>query len=276
MRGLGRNLAFWAGGGLVLLFVLAALLGPWIYPVDPIAPDSDSLLRSPGREAPLGTDVLGRDLLARVLVGARVSLSVGVLSRLIALLLGGLAGLVAGYFGGRLDSLLMRSADLTLAFPALLLLIAVVAAFGPSLFTLFLALGVLGWAPVARVIRSRVILIRRMEYVEAAHAIGASTPRILFLHILPGCAGTFLVLFSMGLATAIIAEGSLSFLGLGAQPPTASWGTLIRDGFGYLRTAPWLTLVPGVVMALAVLGFNLLGDALRDASDPRGLPGREA
>ncbi len=274
MRALARSTTFWTGGGLVTLFLAAALAGPLLYAADPLATDSGRLLLEPGGQAPLGTDALGRDLLARVLVGARVSLSVGVLSRLIALLLGGLAGLAAGYFGGRTESLIMRLADLTLAFPALLLLIAVVAAFGPSLFTLFLALGVLGWAPVARVIRSRVLLLRRMEYVEAAHATGAGSARILFLHILPGCTGTFLVLFSMGLATAIIAEGSLSFLGLGAQPPTASWGTLIRDGFGYLRTAPWLTLVPGAVMALAVLGFNLLGDALRDWADPRGLPGR--
>jgi ABC-type dipeptide/oligopeptide/nickel transport system permease subunit len=274
VKRLWKSVTFWIGGALVLLFVLAALIGPMLYSADPLATDVESLLISPGRDAILGTDALGRDILARVLVGARVSLGVGVFSRLIALVLGGLAGLVAGYFGGRLDSILMRMADLTLAFPALLLLIAVVAAFGPSLITLFLALGVLGWAPVARVIRSRVLLLRRLEYIEAAHATGAGTMRILFAHILPGCTGTFLVLFSMGLATAIIAEGSLSFLGLGAQPPTASWGTLIRDGFGYLRTAPWLTLVPGIVMASAVLGFNLLGDALRDAADPRGLPGR--
>jgi len=262
------------GGGLVLLFILAALAGPALYRVDPLATHPDALLLPPSLAAPLGTDALGRDLLARVLVGARVSLGVGVLARLISLFLGSLAGLAAGYYGGRVDSLLMRSADLTLAFPALLLLIAVVAAFGPSLVTLFLALGLLGWAPVARVIRSKVIVLRRMEYVEAARATGAGDLRILFVHLLPGCVGSMLVLFSMGLAGAIIAEGSLSFLGLGAQPPTASWGTLIRDGFGYLRTAPWLTLVPGIVMASAVLGFNLLGDALRDASDPRGLPGR--
>ena len=274
MKALTRSTSFWIGAGLVLFFLLAASVGPLIYSADPLAPDSEALLLRPGGASPLGTDALGRDLLARVLVGARVSLSVGVLSRFIALILGGLAGLVSGYFGGKTDSIIMRAADLTLAFPALLLLIAVGAAFGPSLFTLFLALGVLGWAPVARVIRSRVLVIRRMEFVEAAHATGAGTLRILFLHVLPGCTGTFLVLFSMGLATAIIAEGSLSFLGLGAQPPTASWGTLIRDGFGYLRTAPWLTLVPGLVMAMAVLGFNLLGDALRDLADPRGLPGR--
>ena len=170
----------------------------------------------------------------------------------------------------------MRLADMTMAFPALLLLIAIVAAFGPSLVTLFLALGCLGWAPVARVLRSEVLSLRTRDYVEAARSIGCGPGRILLRHILPACSSTLLVLFSMGMAGAIIAEGSLSFLGLGAQPPQPSWGTLIRDGFPFLRSAAWLTLIPGICMALAVLGFNLLGDATRDLMDPRRMGQKEA
>ena len=268
MAGWKRHGGFLVGAVLVTLFVGVALLGPWLGLADPFDADPDLALRAPGLDHPLGTDAVGRDLAARIVSGARLSLLVGLLSRLVALALGTAAGLLAGYFGGWLDSIVMRLADMTLAFPALLLLIAIVAAFGPSLLTLFLALGLLGWAPVARVLRSQVLALRRQDYVEAAKAIGCSRRRILLRHLLPACGSTLLVLFSMGMAGAIIAEGSLSFLGLGAQPPQPSWGTLIRDGFGYLRSAPWLTLIPGLCMALAVLGFNLLGDGLRDLLDP--------
>ncbi len=259
------------GALLVTAFLLAALAGPYLLRHDPLAASSVRTLLPPQGDHLFGTDAVGRDLLARVFAGARLSLLVGLLSRVVALLLGSAAGLVAGYFGGRLDAIIMRLADMTLAFPALLLLIAIVAAFGPSLVTLFLALGLLGWAPVARVMRSQALTLRSSDYIEAARAIGCGPWRILWRHLLPGCVSTLMVLFSMGMATAIIAEGSLSFLGLGAQPPQPSWGTLIRDGFGYLRSAPWLTLIPGACMALAVLGFNLLGDALRDLFDPQSV-----
>ncbi len=276
MAGWRQHGGFLLGGGIVAIFVLLAIFGPWLGFQDPLAADPDLALREPAwpGEHPLGTDAVGRDLAARVVAGARLSFLVGLLSRLVALTLGTAAGLSAGYFGGRLDTVVMRLADMTLAFPALLLLIAVVAAFGPSLLTLFLALGLLGWAPVARVLRSQVLSLRRQDFVEAARALGCSRRRIILRHILPGCGSTLLVLFSMGMASAIIAEGSLSFLGLGAQPPQPSWGTLIRDGFGYLRSAPWLTLVPGLCMALAVLGFNLLGDGLRDLLDPNRTHGK--
>ncbi len=264
-----RHSGFLIGGGLVLVFLLTALLGPLLLRSDPLIASSDLVLLAPSTAHPFGTDAVGRDLLARVVGGARLSLLVGLLSRIVALLLGTIAGLSAGYFGGRCDGIIMRFADMTMAFPALLLLIAIVAAFGPSLVTLFLALGCLGWAPVARVLRSEVLSLRGRDYVDAARSIGCGPGRILLRHILPGCSSTLLVLFSMGMASAIIAEGSLSFLGLGAQPPQPSWGTLIRDGFPFLRSAAWLTFIPGICMALAVLGFNLLGDALRDLMDPR-------
>ncbi len=276
MAGWRRHGGFLLGAGIVFVFVVLAVFGPWLGFADPLAANPDASLRQPTWTGahPLGTDAVGRDLAARIVAGARLSFLVGLLSRLVALALGTAAGLSAGYFGGRLDSVVMRLADMTLAFPALLLLIAVVAAFGPSLLTLFLALGLLGWAPVARVLRSQVLSLRRQDYVEAARALGCSRRRIILRHILPGCGSTLLVLFSMGMASAIIAEGSLSFLGLGAQPPQASWGTLIRDGFGYLRSAPWLTLIPGLCMALAVLGFNLLGDGIRDLLDPNQAQGK--
>jgi len=271
-RALGHG-GFVAGAVLVLAFLAAALAGPLLPGPDPLAASPEHALRPPGPDHPLGTDAVGRDLAARVMAGARLSLLVGLLARLVSLAVGTAAGLLAGYQGGRTDAVIMRLADMTLAFPALLLLIAIVAAFGPSLVTLFLALGLLGWAPVARVLRSQVLALRDVDYVEAARALGAGRARILLRHVLPACGSTIMVLFSMGMATAIIAEGSLSFLGLGAQPPQPSWGTLIRDGFEYLRSAPWLTLIPGACMALAVLGFNLLGDALRDLLDPQGARG---
>ncbi|MDP7021167.1 MAG: ABC transporter permease [Candidatus Krumholzibacteria bacterium] len=270
-----RHGGFILGSILVSVFLLLGLFASLIPGLDPLSTSPEEALERPGPNHLFGTDALGRDLLARILEGARISLLVGVFSRGIALSLGTLAGLFAGYHGGIVDQILMRLADMTLSFPALLLLVAVVSSFGASLLVLFLALGFLGWAQVARVIRSRVLVLRSEEFVEAAVANGAGTARILFLHILPSCMAPLMVLFSMGMATAIIAEGSLSFLGLGAQAPQVSWGTLVRDGYEYIRTAPWLTFLPGMAMALAVLGFNLLGDALRDLLDPRGLPHRE-
>ncbi|MCP4545890.1 MAG: ABC transporter permease [bacterium] len=269
MKACLHHSGFVVGAFLVLLFIVAAVLGPTLLGVDPMAADTDAALRAPEAAHPFGTDIAGRDLLARVVSGARVSLTVGLISRLVALLLGTAAGLLAGYLGGWVDGLIMRLADMTMAFPALLLLIGIVAAFGPSLPTLYLALGFLGWAQVARVLRSQVLVLRDSDYVDAARVIGCSRVRIMIRHILPACAPTLIVLFSMGMASAIIAEGSLSFLGLGVQPPQPSWGSLIRDGFDFLRSASWLALIPGVCMALAVLGFNLLGDALRDLLDPR-------
>jgi ABC-type dipeptide/oligopeptide/nickel transport system permease subunit len=201
--------------------------------------------------------------------GARFSLEVSVLSRLIAIALGTLLGLVAGYFGGRVESVVMRLADVTLAYPGLLLLIAVVAAVGPSMVALFIALGIVGWAGVARLVRAQVLSIKEREFVLAIRSLGAPHRRVLVRHVLPNVFAQLMVVFSMGLGAAIMAESSMSFLGLGAQPPTASWGSMISSGLDYLRVAPWLSLAPGFVITLTILGFNLLGDALRDVMDPR-------
>jgi ABC-type dipeptide/oligopeptide/nickel transport system permease subunit len=258
-----------AGAILVVAIIVGGLAAPILTPYSPNEIAMESALQPPGWSHWMGTDTLGRDMLTRVLYGARFSLIVSVLSRLIAIVIGTLLGLVAGYFGGRTDSVVMRLADITLAYPGLLLLIAVMAAVGPSMAALFIALGVVGWASVARLVRAQVLSLKEREFVLAIQSLGAPHGKVLLRHLLPNVVSQLIVIFSMGLGAAIMAESSLSFLGLGAQPPTASWGSMISGGLDYLRVAPWLSLAPGVVITMTVLGFNLLGDALRDIFDPK-------
>jgi ABC-type dipeptide/oligopeptide/nickel transport system permease subunit len=210
---------------------------------------------------------------ARLVYGARVSLSVGIFSQGIALVLGVLLGLVAGYYAGWIDELVMRLADVTLAFPTLLLLIALVAALQPSLSIVFITIGVVGWAGMARLVRGQVLVVRELEFVQAEKTLGASDTRILAKHILPSVVAPVVIAATLGVAGAIMAESSLSFLGLGVQPPTPSWGSMIASGrdLYQLRHAPWTSVFPGLAIGAAVLGFNLLGDALRDALDPRAV-----
>jgi peptide/nickel transport system permease protein len=257
--------------GLVLVAVVlfTGIIAPFVIPYDPYAIDMDTALSAPSLAHPLGTDFFGRDVLSRLIVGARISLVVSILARLIAIVIGTSLGLCAGYFGGRTDGVIMRLADITLAYPGLLLLIAVMAAVGPSLASLILALGVVGWAGVARLVRAQVLSIKEREYVLAIRSIGSSPLNIIVRHLLPNCSSQLIVIFSMGLGMAVMAESSMSFLGLGAQPPLPSWGSMISSGLDYLRVAPWLSLAPGVAITLEVLGFNMLGDALRDALDPK-------
>ncbi len=267
------------GAGRIGLFTVAALvavalLAPWLTPYTADGIDMNSALQPPSADHWLGTDTFGRDIATRLIYGARFSLEVSVLSRLIAIALGAVLGLLSGYFGGWVDGLIMRLADITLAYPGLLLLIAVMAAVGPSTAALFVALGVVGWAGVARLVRSQVLSVKERDFVTAIRSLGAKSPTVLFRHLLPNVASQLIVVFTMGLGAAIMAESSLSFLGLGAQPPTPSWGSMISSGLDYLRVAPWLSLAPGVVITIAVLGFNLLGDALRDALDPKASGGR--
>jgi len=260
-----------AGCVLVAVVVLGAVFAPWLSPYSPNVIHMNGSLTPPGGAHLLGTDVFGRDIATRLLYGARFSLLVSVLSRLIAIVLGAGLGLVAGYFGGRVDAMVMRAADVTLAYPGLLLLIAVVAAVGPSTAALFIALGFVGWAGVARIVRAQVLSLRERDFVAAAQSLGMSNVRVIVRHLLPNVAGTLTVVFTMGLGMAIMAESSMSFLGLGAQPPQASWGSMLSAGLDYLRVAPWVSLVPGLAITAAVLGFNLTGDALRDILDPRGM-----
>ncbi len=257
------------GGVLVAVVVASGLFAPLFTGHDPNIIDMDHALRAPSFAHPFGTDAFGRDVATRVMYGARFSLQVGVVSRLVALFIGTSLGLLAGYYGGKTDRWIMRLADVTLAYPGLLLLIAVMAAVGPSKLSLFIAIGVVGWAGVARLVRAQVLTVKEREFILAIRSIGAADPTVIVRHILPNVLTPIIVIFSMGLGASIMAESSLSFLGLGAQPPTASWGSMISSGIDYLRVAPWLSLAPGIVVTLTVLGFNLLGDALRDLSDPK-------
>lgn len=263
----------WIGATIIAALVLMAIGAPLIARQNPLAVDLIRSLEGPSRQHWFGTDVQGRDVWARLVYGARISLTVGIASQAIALTLGVFMGLIAGYYGKWLDEVIMRLADVTLAFPTLLLLIAMVAALQPSLGIVFVTIGLVGWAGMARLVRGQVLVVREFEYVQAERALGARHTRILIHHVLPGILGPVVIAGTLGIAGAIMAESSLSFLGLGVQPPTPSWGAMIADGrdLYQLRNAPWTSVAPGLAIAAAVMGFNLVGDALRDALDPRAV-----
>jgi len=268
---LGQDKRAWFGLAVVVLMVVAAIAAPLIARHDPLNIDLSNALRPPSAAHWFGTDIQGRDVWARLIYGSRVSLAAGIVSQGIALLLGVVLGLIAGYYGRWVDELIMRLADVTLAFPTLLLLIAMVAALEPSMFVVFVTIGLVGWAGMARLVRGQVLVVRQLEYVQAIRSLGGGDARILFRHILPSVVAPVLIAATLGVAGAIMAESALSFLGLGVQPPTPSWGSMIADGrdLYQLRRAPWTSFFPGLAIGMAVLGFNLLGDALRDAIDPR-------
>lgn len=254
---------------LVVATVVLAVAGPWLVPADPRVQDLALRLAGPSLAHPLGLDELGRDILARLVAGARVSLLVGLSVVSVSAAVGLLIGGVAGYAGGWVDTLIGRVIDVLMAFPGILLAIALVAALGPSLEHVVLALTTIGWVGFARLVRGQVLKAREFEYVQAARSLGASAPRVLWRHVLPSAYPAVLVQATLGMAGAIVAEASLSFLGLGVQPPTPSWGAMLDAGRGHLLDAPHLTIFPGVAIALLVLGFNFLGDGLRDRMDPR-------
>jgi ABC-type dipeptide/oligopeptide/nickel transport system permease subunit len=255
----------------VIALVVMALAAPLIAGDDPLRGELVNQLAGPSLAHPMGTDIQGRDVWARLVYGARVSLAVGLVSQGIALLLGVTLGLVAGYYGRWVDETVMRLADVTLAFPTLLLLIAMVAALEPSMPVVFATIGLVGWAGMARLVRGQVLVVRQLEFVQAARALGTRDRRVIMRHVLPNVIAPVVIAATLGMAGAIMAEAALSFLGLGVQPPTPSWGSMIADGrdLNQLRNAPWTSLFPGLAIGATVLGFNLLGDALRDALDPR-------
>jgi peptide/nickel transport system permease protein len=257
------------GALIVLLAATAAVLGPSVAPYDPTSQQLALRLQGPSLAHPFGLDELGRDVLARIVHGARVSMAVGLAVVTVSSLLGTLLGATAGYFGGRVDDLISRVIDVLLAFPGILLAIALVAALGPSLVNVVLALCVIGWVGYARLVRGVTLKIRELDFVQAARALGASSPRILLRHVVPGALPALAVQTTLGMAGAILAEASLSFLGLGVQPPTPSWGTMLDAGRSHLFDAPHLTIFPGLSIAALVLGFNFVGDGLRDRVDPR-------
>jgi len=270
-RQLRRDPRAIGGAAVVLAIVIAAVGAPLLARANPIALDLVERLRPPSAAHWLGTDGEGRDVWARLIYGARISLAVGCISQAIAVGLGVTMGLLAGYYGRWVDEIIMRLADVTLAFPTLLLLIAMVAALQPSLVVVFATVGFVGWAGMARLVRGQTLVVRDLEYVQAIRALGARDRRLLWRHVLPNVIAPVIVAATLGIAGAIMAEAALSFLGLGVQPPTPSWGAMIADGrdLDQLRHAPWTSLAPGLAIGAAVLAFNLLGDALRDALDPR-------
>ncbi|MBC7542101.1 MAG: ABC transporter permease [Candidatus Sericytochromatia bacterium] len=262
------------GAGLLLGLMLVAILAPWLAPFDPNLQFADGTTLygdplPPGGRYLLGTDTLGRDTLSRLVYGSRISLQVGLISIAIAASIGTTLGLIAGYFGGWVDQLVMRLTDMMMSFPDLLLIMAIVAIRGPSLPMIFIAIGLVTWTTFARIVRSQVLTVREHEYIEAAKAQGARPSWIIVKHVLPNVVAPIIVLATMNMASAIMTEAALSFLGLGVQEPIASWGKMIQLGQGYFWDAPWLCLIPGFAIAMTVFAFNLFGDGLRDALDPR-------
>ena len=259
------------GAAIVIVIALLAAVGPALTPADPSTQELPMRLVGPTAAHPFGLDELGRDVLARVLAGARISFLVGLVVVSVSAIVGTLLGAVAGYFGGWIDDLISRVVDTLMAFPGLLLAIALVAVLGPSLANTLFALTVIGWVGYARLVRGQVLRAREFEYVQAARALGATTSRVLLRHVVPTAIPAIVVQATLGMAGAVISEAGLSFLGLGVQPPTPSWGTMLSGGRVHLLDAPHLTVFPGLAIALLVLGFNFLGDGLRDLTDPKQL-----
>ena len=268
-RKLARNPSALVGAVLSGLFLGTAMMAPWLAPYDPVVPATDATLQPPSAGHPFGTDELGRDVLSRVVHGSRISLEVGVVAVGIAMLAGTALGLIAGFNGGAWDALIMRGTDALLAFPGILLAIAIVATLGPSLVNVMIAVGV-GAVPVyTRTVRGSTLSVRQTEYVEAARAAGATTARLLVRHILRNIAAPILVLATLGVGINILIAAGLSYVGLGAQPPTPEWGAMLSGARQYLRDAWWTAVFPGLAITVAVVGVNLLGDGLRDVLDPR-------
>ncbi len=269
VRVLRRNTMFILGLIIVLGVTFAAVFAPLIAPFDPNELHLDAILKAPCAEFPLGTDRLGRDVLSRLLYGGRVSLWVGFVAVGISISIGALLGLVSGYFGGLVDEIVMRFVDIMLCFPSFFLILAVVAFLEPSLFNIMVVIGLTSWMGVARLVRAETLTLREREFVSAARLAGTSTWRIMTRHILPNAMAPVTISAILGIGGAILIESGLSFLGLGVQPPQASWGNMLMDGKSVIEEASWLSLFPGLAILITVLGYNLLGESLRDFLDPR-------
>ena len=269
VRVLRRNAMFILGLIIVLGVTFAAVFAPLIAPFDPNELHLDAILKAPCAEFPLGTDRLGRDVLSRLLYGGRVSLWVGFVAVGISISIGALLGLVSGYFGGLVDEIVMRFVDIMLCFPSFFLILAVVAFLEPSLFNIMVVIGLTSWMGVARLVRAETLTLREREFVSAARLAGTSTWRIMTRPILPNAMAPVTISAILGIGGAILIESGLSFLGLGVQPPQASWGNMLMDGKSVIEEASWLSLFPGLAILITVLGYNLLGESLRDFLDPR-------
>ena len=264
-----RNPRAIAGAAIMLFFLLVAAAGPRLAPYPPSAPHVLDILHPPDGRYLLGTDDLGRDILSRVVVASRVSLAIGVLSMLVSIVAGVLVGTLAGYAGGAVDAVLMRVTDIVLAIPVFFLTVAFLALFGPSVGRLIWIIGLTAWPPAARLVRVEMLALRSRDFVTAVRATGASNARIIVRHMLPNVVPVIVISATLRVGLAILTEAGLSFLGLGVQPPQPSWGNIIADGREYLGVAWWVSLFPGACVFLAVMAFNLVGDGLRDAFDPR-------
>ena len=268
-----RDKAALFGGTVIVIVVTAALLAPWVTPYDPHEQFFDGLTLEgaplpPNKRFPLGTDLLGRDLYTRLVYGARTSLIIGIAANAAAVLVGTLLGIVAGYLGGWVGNAIMRFTDLMMAFPALLLAIALASILTPSLWIVAMVIALVNWVQTARVIYTQTLSIAEQEFIQAARALGATPIRILWVHILPHLIPHIMVWATLGISVTVLFEATLSFLGIGVQPPTPSWGGIIFESQSYFLTAPWLVIFPGITILLFALGFNLVGDGLRDAMDP--------
>lgn len=268
-RAFARNRIALVGLVIIILMALAALLAPVIAPYDPIEPHYSDRLQAPSAKFLLGTDELGRDLLSRLMYGARISLVIGIVAQAVSMTIGIFLGMVSGWFGWMVDDLIMRITDIFYAIPGLMFLIVWVTIFEPNPVSIFLALGLISWPSNARMMRSQVLSIKETDYVMAAKALGAGAPHMLWHHVLPNAIGPMIVLASLGVAGAILSESVLSFLGLGIQIPTPSWGTMVESGRAHITTSWWYSIFPGLVIMITVLGFNFLGDGLLDAMQPR-------
>lgn len=254
---------------LLVLLVLTAIAGPYLAPQDPLAMDLDSLKQPPSKAHLLGTDSKGRDIFSRIVYGTRISLAVGIIASALSLCIGIFFGLIAGYFGGRTDIILSQIFDIFLAFPSLLLAIGISAVMPPGLVSAMLAITLVGWAGFARLVRGLTLSLKEQTYVEASRALGATPARILYRHILPNALPLIIVAGSLRVGGFILLEAALSFLGLGVQPPTPTWGSMISLNRAYINSAPWMVIFPGLAISITVISFNILGDFLRDKLDPR-------
>ena len=266
---LRRNHLAVVGGGVVLLLIALAVFAPLLAPWDPNRPDIKKILAEPSRNHPLGTDQLGRDVLSRMLYGARVSLAVGFVSVSIATGIGIVLGAIAGYNGGRVDGFIMRLVDLMLVFPRFFLLLAVLAFLRPSIWTIMAVIGLTGWMGVTRLVRAEFLALKEREFVVWSQSVGASGFRVIWRHILPNAMAPVLVAMTLGIPAAILTESGLSFLGLGVQPPYATWGNILNEGKDTIEIGWWLSFYPGIAILVTVLSYNLLGEGIRDALDPR-------
>ncbi len=269
LKDLTGNIPALVAAILLIVLVLTAIVGPFLVPYDPLSMDLDNLKQPPGKAHLFGTDSKGRDILSRMVYGSRISLAIGIIASILSLCIGIFFGLIAGYFGGKADAVLSQFFDIFLAFPSLLLAIGISAVMPPGLTSAMLAITLVGWAGFARLVRGITLSLKEQTYVEASRALGAAPARILYRHILPNTLPLILVAGSLRVGGFILLEAALSFLGLGVQPPTPTWGSMISLNRAYINSAPWMVIFPGLAISITVISFNILGDFLRDKLDPR-------